>query len=183
MYSTPSKTTDFEKIKTATKSAKKRKNISGLVAAEELETISVKKAMFEKELRNAKLILKKKHFKCSSDELIAAFETNFSSITKDNTSEIPDLNVSELVGPEEFKPFKCAFCDERFLTQKSLNQHEKKRRKWKCNFCAKGFAKKASVASHARKAHFDTTNLSTEVTFEPGFFEELGYLETSKCSK
>ena len=66
------------------------------------------------------------------------------------------------------------------MNQTSLNQHEKKRRKWKCNFCAKGFAKKESVASHAKKAHFDTTNLSTKVTFEPGFFEELGYLETSK---
>ena len=66
------------------------------------------------------------------------------------------------------------------INQTSLNQHEKKRRKWKCNFCAKGFAKKESVASHAKKAHFDTTNLSTKVTFEIGFFEELGYLETSK---
>ena len=116
-----------------------------------------KKAMFEKELKNAEVILKKTHFKFSSDELIAAFETNFSSTKKDNTSEIPDLNVSALVGPKELKPFKCAFCDERFLTKKSLNQHEKKRRKWKCNFCAKGFAKKESVASHAKKAHFDTT--------------------------
>ena len=114
-----------------------------MVAPEELETISVKKAMFEKELRNAEVVLKKKYFKFSSEELIAVFETNFSSIKKDNTSEIPDLNVSALVAPEELKPFKCAFCDERFLTQKSLNQHEKRRRKWKCNFCAKGFAKKS----------------------------------------
>jgi hypothetical protein len=66
------------------------------------------------------------------------------------------------------------------MNQTSLNQHEEKLRKWKCNFCAKGFAKKESVASHAKEAHFDTTNLSTKVTFEPGFFEELGYLETSK---
>ena len=77
-----------------------------------------KKAMFEKELRNAEVILKKTHFKFSSDELIAAFETNFSSTKKDNTSEIPDLNVSALVGPKELKPFKCAFCDEHFLTKK-----------------------------------------------------------------
>ena len=66
------------------------------------------------------------------------------------------------------------------MNQTSLNQHEEKLRKWKCNFCAKGFAKKESVPSHAKKVHFDTTNLSTKVTFEPGFFEELGYLETSK---
>ena len=151
-----------------------------MVAADELETISGKKAIYENELRNAEVVLEKTQFKFSSDELIAAFETNISSTKKNNTSEIPDINVSALLGPEELKPFKCAFCDERFLTEKSLNQHEQKRRKWKCNYCAEGFAKKASVADHARKVHFDTTNLSTKVTFEPGFFKELGYLETPK---
>ena len=87
-------------------------------------------------------------------------------------------NISEL-------PFKCTSCNKGlFLKQKSLNKHvedcKKRLARWKCNYCAKGFTKKESVASHARKAHFDTTNLSTKVTFEPGFFEELGYLETSK---
>ena len=38
-------------------------------------------------------------------------------------------------------------------------------------FVLKALQKKASVASHARKAHFDTTNLSTK-----GFFEEFGYI-------
>ena len=91
-----------------------------------------KKAIFEKELRNAEVILKKNHFKFSSDELIAAFETNFSSTKKDNTSEIPDINVSALLGPEELKPFKCAFCDEDgsyhsyFLTQKALPKQRAK---------------------------------------------------------
>ena len=50
---------------------------------------------------------------------------------------------------------------------------------FKCNFCHEGFEKKESVGEHARKAHFDTTNLSDKVTFEPGFFEALGYLETA----
>ena len=53
---------------------------------------------------------------------------------------------------------------------------------YKCNFCHEGFAKKESVGEHARKAHFDTTNLSDKVTFEPGFFEALGYLETAENS-
>ena len=104
-----------------------------MVAADELETISGKKAIYENELRNAEVVLEKTQFKFSSDELIAAFETNFSSTKKDNTSEIPDLNVSALAGPKELKPFKCAFCDERFLTEKSLYQHEQKRRKFCCN--------------------------------------------------
>ena len=53
---------------------------------------------------------------------------------------------------------------------------------FKCNFCHEGFAKKESVGEHARKAHFDTTDLSDKVTFEPGFFEALGYLETAENS-
>ena len=104
-----------------------------MVAADELETISGKKAIYENELRNAEVVLEKTQFKFSSDELIAAFETNFSSTKKNNTSEIPDINVSALLSPEELKPFKCAFCDERFLTEKSLYQHEQKRRKFCCN--------------------------------------------------
>ena len=114
-----------------------------MVAADELETISGKKAIYENELRNAEVVLEKTQFKFSSDELIAAFETNFSSTKKDNTSEIPDINVSALLGPEELKPFKCAFCDERFLTEKSLNQQEQKKRKWKCNCSTANEEKKA----------------------------------------
>ena len=91
-----------------------------MVAPEELETISVKKAMFEKELRNAEVVLKKNTSNFPVKNLLQCLRPISPLLfKKDNTSEIPDLNVSALVAPEDLKPFKCAFCDERFLTQKS----------------------------------------------------------------
>ena len=122
-----------------------------------------------------------------------SFKRHFKTFHGNFAMESNLIQPKRVVDPEDLRPFKCNFCDKEFSTQKSLNRHIKKSHaQWKCNFCDKSFASKASVANHAKMTHFgiilkkscttsiNDPDLNSKVTFEPGFFEELGYLETSK---
>ena len=143
-----------------------------------LENIAEKKAMFEEKLRNAKLAVKEKPFKCSkclSDFMKKAQWKSHQCIRCDLCNKYFKNSL-------HFYAHDRVEHDGHFAMESKLKRPERERKtvkrfvatdalmQFKCYLCHKGFSGKASVLSHARQSHF-----LVNVTFE-----EIGYLETDK---
>jgi hypothetical protein len=156
-----------------------------------LENIAEKKAMFEEKLRNAKLAVKAKPFKCStclSDfakkaqlkshqcglkcDLCNKYFRISQSFYKHDMNEHDGYFTknSKLKRPDrERKPINRLVVNEPFSPLRPFN----------CSLCHKGFTCKYTVVKHARRLHF----------LENVTFEEIGYQsndplrENSACTE
>ena len=143
-----------------------------------LENIAEKKAMFAEKMRNAKLAVKAKPFKCSK----CSSDFMKKAQLKSHQCIRCDLCNKYFKNSLHFYAHDRVEHNGHFATESKLKRPERERKTvnrfgvgellkpFKCYLCHKGFFCKKYVFQHARKTHF-----LVNVTFE-----EIGYIETDK---